>query len=108
MIEVELRDLRKYSDDISALLREKLRTEVTSNGGILLVSETADGQRFCVKDVKMQVKHVLHHLGLSRHYRVLKEHHRIRIVKIKENSKQPTKQKGSSAPPSQTLPYLFP
>jgi hypothetical protein len=108
LIEIELSDLRKFSDEVSTLLREKLSVEVTSKGDILMVPETANGQRFSIKDVKMQMKRVLHHLGLSHQYRVLEEHHKIRIVKVKESPKHPTKQKGSPAPPSQTLPYLFP
>ena len=108
MIEVELNDLKKVGKGISELLGQRLKIEVTVKGDRLIIPETPGGQRFGVKDVKTQVKHALYHLGLSDKYRVLAEHHRIRIVKVKEKLKPHTERRGSAPPPSQSLPYFFP
>ena len=108
MIEVELSDLKKVGKDISELLGQKLRTEVEVKGSRLIVPDVAGGQRFGVKDVKTQVKHVLHHMGLLEEYRVLTEQHRIRIVRVQEKYRPPAEKKGTTPPPSQSLPYLFP
>jgi hypothetical protein len=108
LIEVELSDLKKVGKDISELLGQRLKMEVTLKGDRLIMPETAEGQRSGVKDVKTQVKHVLYHLGLSDKYRVLAEHHKIRIVKVKEKLKPHTERRGSAPPPSQSLPYFFP
>jgi hypothetical protein len=109
LIEVELGDLKKMRTEISRLLGEKLRTEVAVKGSKLIVSEDKNHPqpRVRVKEVKMEVKHVLHHLGLSQH-RVLEEHHRILIVRVKQKRKLHTENKGLPLPPSQSLPYLFP
>ena len=53
-------------------------------GKLLIVPDTAGASKFGVKDVKLQVKHVLHQLGFSEEYRVLAEHHMVRIVKVGE------------------------
>jgi hypothetical protein len=108
MVEVELSDLKKVGKDISELLGQRLRTEVTVKGGTLLVPDEANGHHVGVKDVKMQVKHVLHHLGLSEEYRVLTEHHKVRIVKVEEKLRPAAERKASAPPPSQSLPYFFP
>ena len=107
LIEVELGDLKKMRGEISRLLGEKLRTEVAMKGSMLIVSEDKNHSQPRVKEVKMEVKRVLHHLGLSQH-RVLEEHHRILIVRLKEKPKVHTEKKGTTLPPSQSLPYLFP
>ncbi len=107
MIEVELGDLRKVGNEIADLLGERLRAEVTLKGKTLIVPETVNGKRFGVKDLKLQVKHVLHHMHLSDDYRVLTEHQKIRIVKLEEKVKH-AEREGSAAPPAQTLPYFFP
>ena len=107
LIEVELGDLKKMGGEISRLLGEKLRTEVAVKGSKLIVSEDRNHPQPRVKEVKMEVKRVLHHLGLS-HYRALEEHHRILIVRLKEKPKLHREKKGLPLPPSQSLPYLFP
>jgi len=107
LIEVELGDLKKMSGEISRLLGKKLRTEVAVKGSKLIVSEVENYPQSGVKEVKMQVKRILHHLGLS-HYRALEEHHRIQIVRVKQKRKLHTERKGLPLPPSQSLPYLFP
>jgi len=107
LIEVEVGDLKNVSGDIAELLGERLRVEVMVKGKTLIVPEEAHGRRFGVKDVKLQVKHVLHHLGFSEEYRALTEHHRVRIVKIQEKAR-PMERKGSVPPPSKSLPYFFP
>ena len=107
MIEVELGDLKKMGGEISRLLEIKLRTKVAVKGSKLIVSEDKNHPQPRVKEVKMEVKRILHHLGLS-HYRALEEHHRILIVRLKEKHKLHTEKKGLPLPPSQSLPYLFP
>ena len=101
-------DLKKVGKDISELLGEKLKAEVSLRGSTLIVPETASGRRIAVKDLKMQMKHVLHHLGLSDEYRVLAEHGRLRIVKVEEKPKPVAERKGVAPPPSKSLPYFFP
>lgn len=108
MIEVELGDLKKVGKEISNLLENKLGAEVVLKGGKLIVSDKKDGSRFGVKDVKVQLKRVLHHLGLSDKYKVLAEHHEIRIVREKEKPRRAPERRGAVPPPSQSLPYLFP
>ncbi len=107
MIEVELGDLRKVGNEIADLLGERIRAEVALKGKTLLIPETVNGKRFGVKDLKLQVKHVLHHMHLSDDYRVLTEHQKIRIVKVEEKVKH-AEREGSAPPPAQTLPYFFP
>jgi len=108
MIEVDLGDLGKAGQDVSQLLRDRLRAEVIVERTKLIVSEEARGSRFGVKEVKTQVKHILHHLGLSDEYRVLAEHRKIRIARVKEKPRPCAERKGSAPPPSQSLPYFFP
>lgn len=107
LIEIELGDLKKVGGEISRLLAEKLRTEVAVKGSKLTVSEVKNHPQLGVKKVKMELKRILHRLGLS-HYRVLGEHHRILVVRVKEKPKLRTERKGSPPSPSQSLPYLFP
>jgi len=108
LIEVELGDLEKVGKEISNLLEKKLGAEVVLKGSRLIVSDKKDGSRFGVKDVKIQLKRVLYHLGLSDKYRVLAEHGKIRIVREKEKPRQAPERRGVAPPPSQSLPYLFP
>lgn len=103
-----MNDLKKVGKDISELLVQRLKREVTVKSDRLIIPETAKGQRFGVKDVKTQVKRAWHHLGLSDKYGVLAEHRRICIVRVKEKLKPHTERKGSAPPPSQSLPYFFP
>lgn len=107
MIEVELGDLKKVGNDMAYLLGQRLKADVTVKGKTLLVPETANGKHLGVKDLKLQVKHVLHHMHLSDDYRVLAEHQTIRIVKVEEKSSH-VERRGTAAPPAQTLPYFFP
>ena len=74
---------------------------------MILVPETAKGEKLEIKDVKRQVKHALHHLGLSHEYRVLADHHRIVIEKVK-NKPPHAEHEGTPPSPYQTLPYFFP
>ncbi len=107
MIEIELGDLKKVGKEFAESLGQRLKTEVSLKGRLLIVSDTAGGSKFGVKDVKLQVKHVLHQLGFSEEYRVLAEHHMVRIVKVGEKHR-PLEREGRVAPPSQSLPYFFP
>ncbi|MGD0177288.1 MAG: hypothetical protein ABSC50_10745 [Candidatus Bathyarchaeia archaeon] len=107
MIEVELGDLKKVGNDIANLLGQRLKAEVTLKGKTLLVPDTVNGKRLGVKDLKLQVKHVLHHMHFSDDYRVLAEHQKIRIVRVEEKPKH-AEREGSAAPPAQTMPYFFP
>jgi len=108
LIEVELGDLKKAGKEISNLLENKLGVEVVLKGSRLIVSDKKDGPRFGVKDVKIQLKRVLHHLGLFDKYRVLAEHQKIQIVREKEKPRRAPERRGVPPPPSQSLPYLFP
>jgi hypothetical protein len=105
--EVELGDLKKVGHDIADLLSQRLKAEVSLKGKILDVPEIVNGKHYGAKDLKVQVKHVLHQLHLSEDYRVLAEHQKIRIVKIEEKEKH-HERAGTAAPPSKTLPYFFP
>ncbi len=105
MIEVELGDLKKVGKEIADSLGQRLRADVSQKGKLLIVDESKIG--LGVKDVKLQVKHVLHQLGFSEEYRVLAEHHIVRIVKVEQKSRY-AERKGTAPPPSQSLPYLFP
>lgn len=100
-------DLKKVGEDIADLLGQRLKIEVTVKGKVLVVPDTVKGKQFGVKDLKLHVKHALHQLGLSEEYRVLAEHHRIRIVRIEVKPK-PMEKEGSAPPPSKSLPYFFP
>ena len=100
-------DLKKVGNDIADLLGQRLKAEVTLKGKTLLVPDTVNGKRLGVKDLKLQVKHVLHHLHFSDDYRALAEHQKIRIVRVEEKAKH-LEREGSAAPPAQTMPYFFP
>ena len=107
MVEVELGDLKKVSKDIAEVVNRKLGAEVQVKGKILLIPDTVNGKHYGVKDVKLIMKHALHQLGLSNEYRVLAEHHQVRIVKVEEKAHY-AEREGVAAPPSQSLPYFFP
>jgi hypothetical protein len=107
LIEIELGDLKKVGKEIAESLGERLRTEVSLKGKLLIVSDVTSGSKLGVKDVKLQVKHVLHQLGFSEEYRVLTEHHRVRIVRVEEKVRY-AEREGAAPPPSQSLPYFFP
>ncbi len=107
MVEVELSDLKKLSKDISEQLSQRLKSDVTVKGHVLIVPDDVKGHRIGVKDVKLHMKHVLHNLGLSEDYRVLAEHQRIRIVKVEER-RHYAQEKGTAPPPAKSLPYFFP
>lgn len=84
LIEIELGDI-KPEKELADLLRQRLKTDVTVKGGKLVLDQT-DGQ-VSPKDAKQQVEHALRHLGLEEGYRVLSEHHIIRIEKLTEKKK---------------------
>ena len=85
LIEVELGDIKKVKKEFADLLKQRLNTDVTMKGGKLLLDQT-DGH-VNPKDVKLQVEHALRHLGFTEGYRVLSEHHIIRIEKLAEKKK---------------------
>ena len=107
MLEVELGDLKKVGDDFADLLGQRLRAEVTLKGKTLLVAEAANGKQIGMKDLKLQVKHVLHHMHLSDDYRVLAEHQKIRIVRVEEKTRH-AERAGTAPAPAKSLPYFFP
>lgn len=107
MTEVELGDLKKVGNDIADLLGQRLKAEVTLKGKTLLVPDTINGKHFGVKDLKLQVKHILHHMHLSDDYRVLAEHQKVRIVRVEEKPKH-AEREGTAPPPGQSMPYFFP
>ena len=107
LVEVELGDLKKVSKDIAEVVTRKLGAEVQVKGKILLIPDTVNGKHYGVKDVKLIMKHALHQLGMAEEYRVLAEHHQVRIVKIEEKAHFAERQ-GTAPPPSQSLPYFFP
>ena len=107
MIEVELGDLKKVGKEIAESLSQRLNTEVSLKGRVILVPDTDGGRRFSVKDVKMQLKHVLHHLTFSHEYRVLTEQHKVKIVRVEEKVRS-MERDGTPPPASKTLPYFFP
>ena len=92
MIEVELDEVKKVEKELADLLRQRLKTDVTTKGGKLLLDQT-DGH-VSPKDAKLQVEHALHHLGLAEGYRVLSEHHVIRIEKLAEKKKHKVEEVG--------------
>ena len=100
-------DLKKVGKELAESLGQRLKIEVSLKGKLLIVPDAEGGSKFGVKDVKLQVKHVLHQLGFSEEYRVLAEHHMVRIVKVGEKYR-PSEREGNVAPPSQSLPYFFP
>jgi hypothetical protein len=107
MVEVELGDLKKIGKDIAEVLSKRLSAEVQVKGKVLLVPDSVKGKHYGVKDVKLLVKHALHQLGMSEEYRVLTEHHQVRIVKVEEKARY-AEREGEAPPPSQSLPYFFP
>ncbi len=107
LTEVELGDLKKVGKDIAELLGQRLKTEVILKGKTLIVPDVVNSKHLGVKDLKLQVKHVLHHLHLSEDYRVLAEHQKIRVVKVEEKVRHVEKE-GTAPAPAQSLPYLFP
>ena len=108
MIEVDLGDLKKSGKEISRLLQDKLGTDVSLKGSKLIVSEMGNGPQLGVKEMKVEVKRVLHRLSLSDKCRVLVEHHSIRIVREEKRPRPLSERKGTAPPPSQSLPYFFP
>jgi len=106
LIEVELGDLKKAGKDLSEILRQRMKIEITVKGGTLILNDSTTGQ-VSMKDAKLQVKHALHQLKFSEEYRVLSEHHKIRLVKVEQKSHYAEK-RGAAPPPSQSLPYFFP
>jgi hypothetical protein len=107
LVEVELGDLKKVSKDIAEVVNRKLGTEVQVKGKILFIPDTVNGKHYGVKDVKLIMKHALHQLGMANEYRVLAEHHQVRIVKVEEKTHY-AERAGAAPPPSQSLPYFFP
>ena len=107
MVEVELGDLKKVSKDVAEAVSRKLGAEVQVKGKLLLVPDTVNGKHYGVKDVKLLMKHALHQLGIANEYRVLAEHHQVRIVKVEEKVRY-AEREGTAPPPSQSLPYFFP
>ena len=107
MVEVELGDLKKVSKEIAEILSTRLGEEVQVKGKLILVPDTIKGKHYGVKDVKLIMKHALHQLGMSGEYRVLAEHHQVRIVKVEEKTRY-AEREGAAPPPSQSLPYFFP
>ncbi len=106
LIEVELDGLKKIEKELADLLRERLKTDVAMKGGKLFLDET-DGH-VSPKDAKLQVKHALRHLGLAEGYRVLSEHHIVRIEKLSEKKRPKFRKEGEAPAPSQSMPYFFP
>jgi hypothetical protein len=106
-IEVEIGDLKEVGKEFARLLEERLKTDVEMSGNKLTLREGSSGH-LRLKDVKMQAKHVLHHLGFTHRYRVLSEHSLIRIVRVEEKERRHTEKEGVPPSPSQSLPYLFP
>jgi len=108
LMEIELGDLEKAGREISQILEKKFRMEIVVKGSKLIVSEKSNDLRFGAKEVKMQLKHALHHLGLSDEFRVLVERTKIRIVRVEEKPRPAPERKSTVPPPSKSLPYFFP
>lgn len=107
LVEVELGGLKKVGKEIAEILEQRLKTEVEVKGKSLIVPDTVNGKHYGVKDMKLHVKHALHQLGLSEEYRVLAEHHKIRVVKVEEKVRY-AERESRAPPPAQSLPYFFP
>jgi hypothetical protein len=105
-IEIEMGDLKEFGKEFAKVLEERLKTDVEMNESRLVLGE-GSSRHLRLKDVKMQVKHALHHLGFSDGYRVLSEHSIIRIVRV-EKKRRHVQREGVAPSPSQSLPYLFP
>jgi len=108
LIEVELNDLKKVGKQIADALKERTRIDVSVKGGTLILNDAKNGPQLNIKDAKMQMKHVLRNLGFSEEYRVLAEHHKIRIQKIEYKERHEARKEGAAPPPAQSLPYFFP
>jgi len=106
LIEVELGEIKKVGKELADLLRQRLKTDVTVKGWKLLLDQT-DGH-VSPKDAKLQVKHALRHLGLEEGYRVLSEHHIIRIEKLAEKKRHKVEKEGEVPAPARSMPYFFP
>jgi len=106
LIEIELGEIKKVEKDLADLLRQRLKTDVTVKGGKLILDQT-DGH-VSPKDAKLQVKHALRHLGLEEGYRVLSEHHIIRIEKLAEKKKHKYEKEGEAPAVARSMPYFFP
>ena len=100
-------DLKKVGKEIAEILSKRLKADVPVKGKVLLVPDTVNGKHYGAKDVKLLVKHALHQLGVSEEYRVLSEHHEVRIVKVEEKTRY-AEREGAAPPPAQSLPYFFP
>jgi len=107
LVEVDLGDLKKISKDIAEVVNRKLGSEVQVKGKLLLIPDTVNGKHVGVKDVKLIMKHALHQLGMVSDYRVLAEHHQVRIIKV-EVKEHYEERGGRAPPPSKSLPYFFP
>jgi hypothetical protein len=106
LIEVELGDIKKVEKEFADLLKQRLKTDVTIKGGKLLLDQT--GGHVSPKEAKEQVKHALRHMGLQEGYRVLSEHHIIRIEKLIEKKRHKFRKEGEAPVPSRSMPYFFP
>jgi hypothetical protein len=106
-IEVETGDLNEFGKEMARLLQERLKTHVETHGSVLMLQNEDPNRHIRPKDVKMQVKHVLHRLGFSHDYRVLSEHNLIRIVRV-EKRRRYVEKAGVVPSPTESLPYLFP
>ena len=106
LIEIELGDIKKVAKELAELLEQRLKTDVTVKGGKLLLDQTSGHVN--PKDAKLQVKHALRHLGLEEGYRVLSEHHVIRIEKLVEKKRHKAEKEGELPAPARSLPYFFP
>jgi hypothetical protein len=107
LVEVELGDLKKVGKDLAEIVSKKLGGDVQVKGKLLIVPDAVNGKHYGVKDVKLIMKHAIHQLGMSNEYRVLAEHHQVRIVKVEEKTRY-AERGGTAPPPSQSLPYFFP
>ena len=107
MIEVELGELKKLGKDFAEILKQRMKTEITVKGSAIIVSDPANGN-LSMKDVKLHIKHALHHLNLSDDYRVLSEHHKIHLVRVEEKRTHYLEKGGAAPPPAKSLPYFFP
>ena len=107
MIEVELGDLKSVRDDLSEILEQRMRIEIAVKGSTLILNDSSNRQ-VSMKDAKLQVKHALHQLKLSEEYRVLSEHHKIRLVRVEQSRAHYVEKRSAAPPPSKSLPYFFP
>jgi hypothetical protein len=99
-------DLKEVGKELARALEERLKADVEMNGNKLMLHQRSS-THLRPKDVKMQVKHVLHRLGFSHGYKVLSEHALIRIIRDEKKQRR-VEREGVAPRPSQSLPYLFP